>query len=311
MAKNETITAVRGIKVGHHTVKSHHTGATVLLTENGAVAGMDIRGGAPAIARTGPLMPETLVNKVHGIALFGGSSFGLDAAGGVIRWLRERNVGFDTGHGRVPIVPAAAIFDLALNKKGIQPSLRTGYLACENAGRGPVMEGCVGAGAGASVGKFYGIKRAMKSGVGSAFAEGFGGIRVGALAVVNALGDVCDPATGKPVAGVLSKDGKSLLCARDLLYVEDRVEGFPGDNTVLSVVATDAGGVRDIVAGDRGILVASGDVNVFTERLKTLVENSLMRRTMGRSAREFVRRNFSKERLIRDTENLYKEVDFD
>jgi L-aminopeptidase/D-esterase-like protein len=201
---------------------------------------MDIRGGAPAIARTGPLMPETLVNKVHGIALFGGSSFGLDAAGGVIRWLRERNVGFDTGHGLVPIVPAAAIFDLALNKKGTQPNSRTGYLACEAAGTDTVEEGCVGAGAGASVGKFYGIKRAMKSGVGSAFAAGFGKIRVGALAVVNALGDVCDPMTGEPVAGVLAKDGKSLLGARDLLYTEDRIEGFPGDNTVLSVVATDA-----------------------------------------------------------------------
>ncbi len=240
MAKNETITAVGGLKVGHHTVKRHHTGVTAILAENGAVAAMDIRGGAPAIARTGPLMPESLVGKVHGVCLSGGSSFGLDAAGGVIRYLSERGIGFDTGHGRVPIVPGAAIFDLALNKSARYPNSRTGYLACQKAAEGPVEEGCVGAGAGASVGKYLGIKSAVKSGVGSFFATGSRSLKVGAIAVVNALGDVLDPKTGEPIAGVLAEDGRSFARARELLFTDERIEGFPGDNTVLSVVATNA-----------------------------------------------------------------------
>jgi len=240
MKDNKTITLVEGIKVGHYTHKEHNTGVTVVLMEEGAVGGMDIRGGATAISRTGFLLPDSFVPHFHAIALCGGSTFGLGAADGVIQFLYEKGVGFKTDHGPIPLVTSAAIYDLDLNTERPLPDKQSGYLASKNANTDPVEQGCVGAGTGATAGKFFGIKRAMKSGLGSFAMEGAGGLVVGAITVVNPLGDVLDPKTGKIIAGVRTRDGSSLLSSRDLLFSETRIEGFSSQNTVVSLVATNA-----------------------------------------------------------------------
>ena len=204
---NNTITAVPGIRVGHAQNEEALTGCTVILCEDGAVGGVDQRGGAPGTRETDLLRPLHRVEKVHGILLTGGSAFGLDAAGGVMRYLEERGVGFDVGVARVPIVPAAVIFDLAIGRADVRPDAAMAYQACVNATTDPVAEGSVGAGTGATVGKILGMQNATKSGVGSACVEIVEGLFVGAIAVVNALGDVIDPRNGEIIAGARSEDG--------------------------------------------------------------------------------------------------------
>jgi L-aminopeptidase/D-esterase-like protein len=235
------LTAVDGIKVGHHTLAERPTGCTVVLTEAGAVAGVDVRGGAPGTRETALLDPTKSVQEVHGIVLAGGSAFGLDAASGVMRYLAERDIGYDTRIAKVPIVPAAILFDLGIgDDPTIRPTADCGYRAAEAATSGHVEEGNVGAGAGATVGKMGGPGRAMKGGVGSASISMPGGLVVSALVVVNAVGDVIDPATGQVVAGARSEDGRTLADARLLLRAGRSNRSRPGENTTIGVVATNA-----------------------------------------------------------------------
>src|SRR5512142_2315832 len=198
-----SIVDVPGIEVGNAQDDDALTGCTVILVRKGAVAGVDVRGGAPGTRETDLLQSINLVNKVHGILLAGGSAFGLDAAGGVMRYLEEHKIGFNTGIARVPIVPAVILFDLGIGKKQIRPDAQMGYQACLAASRKPPLQGNFGAGTGATVGKLFGAALAMKSGLGSASARA-AGVTVGALVAVNAFGDVVDPRTGSIVAGLRS-----------------------------------------------------------------------------------------------------------
>jgi L-aminopeptidase/D-esterase-like protein len=240
---NLTLTAVPGVKVGHHTIAERPTGCTVILVEGGATAGVDVRGAAPASAETDLLKPVNLVQQVYAISLSGGSAFGLDSRSGVMRYLDEKNIGFKAyGSINVPIVPAASLIDLNVgNNPRIRPTADCGYRAAQAASTAPVVEGNVGAGTGATVGKSAGSNRAMKGGIGSAAIRMPDGLIVAALVAVNAAGDVIDPATGKVVAGVRTADGKSLADARALLVSGAiRQPARLGENTTLGVVATNA-----------------------------------------------------------------------
>ncbi len=233
------LTDVPGVRVGHFTDERRPTGCTAILVEGGAVCGVDVRGGSPGTRETDLLDPVNTVQAVHGLALSGGSAFGLDTATGVVRLLEERGVGFPVAGVRVPIVPAAILFDLALGDWRIRPDAKAGYEAARGATDGPVAEGCVGAGAGATVGKLLGLGRAMKSGIGTAAAHLPGGAVVAALVAVNAWGDVVDPETGRLLAGVRTEDGKGLRGAMDaLLKGEEPGPSKSGENTTLGAVAT-------------------------------------------------------------------------
>jgi L-aminopeptidase/D-esterase-like protein len=241
--RNLTLTAVPGIKVGHHTITERPTGCTAILVEAGATAGVDVRGAAPASAETDLLKPVNLVQQVYAISLSGGSAFGLDSRTGVMRYLDEKNIGFKAyGSINVPIVPAASLIDLNVgNNPKIRPTADCGYRAAQAASTAPVVEGNVGAGTGATVGKSEGSGRAMKGGIGSAAIRMPDGLIVAALVAVNAAGDIIDPATGKVVAGVRTMDGKSLADARTLLTSGAlRQPARLGENTTLGVVATNA-----------------------------------------------------------------------
>jgi L-aminopeptidase/D-esterase-like protein len=238
---SQGLTAVKGLKVGHHTLAARPTGCTVILAEKGAVAGVDVRGAAPGTRETDLLDPVNTVQMVHGILLSGGSAFGLDAAGGVMKYLEEHDIGFDMRVAHIPIVPAAILFDLGVGDAKIRPDAECGYRAAAAATDGPVQEGDVGAGAGATVGKLMGMGRAMKGGVGSSSITLTDGLVVSAIVAVNAVGDVIDPATGKVVAGVRTEDGKGLADARKLIREgATRPPTRTGENTTIGVVATNA-----------------------------------------------------------------------
>ncbi len=238
--RTDSLTDVRGLCVGHFTDTRRPTGVTVILTPQGAVAGVDVRGSAPGTRETDLLSPLNAVEKVHAVMLGGGSAFGLDAAGGVMRWLDERGFGVPVGPARVPIVPAAILFDMWVGDPRIRPDADSGYAACAAASTGPVRQGNVGAGTGATVGKLFGIGRAMRGGLGSASVT-VGSVTVAALVAVNAIGDVVDPTTGQTVAGARSADGCSLLGTMQALRRGDVPAPLqPGGATTLGVVATDA-----------------------------------------------------------------------
>ncbi|MFT4243180.1 MAG: P1 family peptidase [Acidovorax sp.] len=235
-----SITRVAGIAVGHFTDTRRPTGCTAILAREGAVAGVDVRGAAPGTRETDLLHPSNLVDKVHAIVLAGGSAWGLDAATGAVRWLEERGVGLDVGVGRLPIVPAAVLFDLLVGDMRIRPDAAAGYAACEAASARDPGEGNVGAGAGAAVGKIFGIGSAMKGGVGTASVT-VDGVTVGALVACNALGDVIDPDTARVIAGARTADGLALRDSRRaLLRGEAPQPLLAGTNTTIGVVATDA-----------------------------------------------------------------------
>jgi L-aminopeptidase/D-esterase-like protein len=234
------LTEVPGVKVGHFTLAERPTGCTVVLVEAGAVAGVDVRGGAPGTRETDLLNPINTVQQVHAIVLSGGSAFGLDTAGGVMRYLDERQIGYDAGVARVPIVSAAILFDLGIGDPKIRPGADCGYRAATTASNGPVVEGSVGAGAGATIGKLAGSKRAMKGGIGTASLTLPDGLIVAALVAVNAVGDVIDPGSGKIVAGVRTPDGRGLSDARILLRSGALGRGGAGQNTTIGVIATNA-----------------------------------------------------------------------
>ncbi|MEJ8845997.1 P1 family peptidase [Variovorax rhizosphaerae] len=234
------ITDVASIEVGHFSDTRRPTGCTVILTREGAVGGVDVRGAAPGTRETDLLAPGNLVERVHGVMLAGGSAWGLAAAEGAMRWLEERGVGMDVRYGTLPIIPAAVLFDLPMGDPRIRPDATAGYAACEAATCQAPAEGNVGAGSGALVGKLFGIDRAMKGGIGTASVT-VAGVTVGALIACNALGDVIDPDTGQVVAGARTADGLALLdTRRALLRGELPQPLLAGTNTTIGVVATDA-----------------------------------------------------------------------
>ena len=249
---NNSLTSLQGILVGHYTDDKRPTGCTVVLCPDGAVAGVDVRGAAPGTRDTDALSPSNTVQEVHGVLLTGGSAYGLDAAGGVMRWLEERGHGFQVGPAIVPIVPAAVIFDLwvddfsktrpvSTQNPRIRPDAQAGYLACQAANSEPVQQGNVGAGAGATLGKLNGPDCAMKGGIGSA-SLCVHGVTVAALVVCNALGDVFDPQTVKLLAGArVSADSRDLLdIVKAQLNGHSISKPQAGSNTTIGVVATDA-----------------------------------------------------------------------
>lgn len=243
-SRNNSITDIPGIRVGHAQDAEALTGCTVVLCEAGAVAGVDQRGGSPGTRETDLLRPMHMVQQVHAILLSGGSAFGLDAAGGVVRYLEENGVGYDTGVARVPIVPAAILFDLAIGSAGVRPGPEMGYQACLNASDTPPEEGNAGAGMGATAGKLSGMALAMKTGIGTACLDAGGGVLVGALVAANPLGDIFDFETGTILAGARTEKGGfagSLEILRNYanLRTEPHDQAMTG-NTIIGVVATNA-----------------------------------------------------------------------
>lgn len=242
-AAGKGLTAVPGLKVGHYTLAERPTGCTVVLAPEGTTGSVDVRGGAPGTRETDLLDPVNMVEIVNAIVLAGGSAFGLDAASGVVRYLEERQIGYDTRVAKVPIVPAAILFDLGFGgDPKVRPTAECGYRAARAASDGPVVEGNVGAGAGATVGKLGGSGRSMKAGLGSAAIVLPSGLVVAALVAVNAAGDIVDPTTGRVIAGVRTPDGKGLADARTLLRTGliGQPTPRPGENTTIGVVATNA-----------------------------------------------------------------------
>ncbi len=237
------LTDITGIKVGHASDFDGLTGCTVILCEGGAVGGVDIRGSATGTQEMDVLSPLHSTQRIHAVCLAGGSAFGLEAASGVRRFLEQKGIGVQTSGGRVPLVPSAILYDLVFGKKGARPTREMGLAAAAAATSGAVVEGNIGAGLGATVGKLFGMERAMKAGIGSATVNLTGrwaGAMVSALAVVNAFGDVLEPKTGKVLAGAResASSNKFSGTAEALL----RGEGAPPplSNTTLVVVATNA-----------------------------------------------------------------------
>ena len=233
-----TLTSVDGLQVGHATLAERPTGCTVILTPEGATAGVAVRGAAPGTRELALLDPGSTVQKVHGVVLSGGSAFGLAAADGVVQSLRERKIGFETAGGPVPIVPAAILFDLVVGTGAATPTAQDGYAAAAAASGDPVEQGCVGAGAGATVGK-YGLGNPMKGGIGSAGYRFEDGTVVAALVATNCIGDIRDPRTGKIVAGAIDAAGEFIDAeARFLAGELPRAPEQSGQNTTIGVVAT-------------------------------------------------------------------------
>ena len=236
--KEIKFTDIDGIKVGNAENLEAATGCTVVICEEGATAGVDVRGGSPGTRETDLLNPQNLVDKVHAVMLSGGSAFGLDAASGAMKYLEENNIGFDVQVTKVPIVCGAVLFDLVVGDYSVRPDLDMGYRACENANNKECPSGNIGAGTGATVGKFLGVERAMKGGLGS-YAFQIGDLRVGAIVAVNCLGDVINPDTGEILAGLLDKEGKDLIGTENVLIENyaNKKNVFSG-NTTIGVVAT-------------------------------------------------------------------------
>jgi L-aminopeptidase/D-esterase-like protein len=248
---NNSLTDIRGIRVGHAQNEEALTGCTVIICEQGAVGGVDQRGSAPGTRETDALNPVHLVNHVHAIVLAGGSAFGLESATGVMRYLEERKVGFNTGVARVPIVPAAILFDLGIGRADVRPDAMMGYQACLNASVDRPAEGNIGAGMGATVGKILGMGQAMKSGIGTASVEIGKKVIVAAIVAVNAFGDIIDSTTNQILAGArtLQKGPFQIGAASyfaDTLQVMRTMVGrtvlgfSTRENTVIGVVATNA-----------------------------------------------------------------------
>lgn len=233
------ITDIQGIKVGHADNKTGMTGCTVIICEDGATAGVDVRGSAPGTRETDLLKSEKLVDKVHSVVLSGGSAFGLDAASGVMKYLEQNNIGFDVGVTKVPIVCSAVIFDLNIGDYRIRPDSDMGYRACLNASEREKAQGNIGAGLGATVGKILGPENAMKSGLGSATIKS-GELMVSAIIVVNSFGDVYDFKTNKILAGALNKDNNQFYNSYEVMKQTNIKAGFPVKNTTIGVVATNA-----------------------------------------------------------------------
>lgn len=239
--KEISISDIQGIKVGHAGNKKGATGCTVIICEKGARAGVDVRGGAPASRETELLKSVNMVEEIHAVMISGGSAYGLDAAAGAMAYLEEKGVGFDVGVGVVPIVCGASLFDLVVGDPKCRPDKKMGYEACKNAETGQAAaEGNVGAGTGAAIGKFLGVKHMMKSGLGI-YAVQIGELQVAAVVAVNALGDVIDVDSGKRIAGLLNEDNTMLSNTEETMYAlysEDK-NVFSG-NTSIGCIVTNA-----------------------------------------------------------------------
>jgi L-aminopeptidase/D-esterase-like protein len=233
---------IEGLKIGHAQNLKAATGCTVVICENGATIGVDVRGGAPGTRETDLLDPVNLVEQAHAVLLTGGSAFGLDAAAGVMQCLEENEIGFDVQVTKVPIVCGAALFDLAIGDHKIRPDKKMGYEACINAvSSGECRQGSVGAGTGATVGKIMGAGQAMKGGLGC-FAMQTGDLKIGAMVAVNCLGDVIDPLNNEKLAGPLNSDMLTIDDTEEIM-----IKSFSGKNnlfsgnTTIGVIATNAG----------------------------------------------------------------------
>lgn len=234
------ITDIPGIKIGHAHNLAAATGCTVILCPAGATGGVDVRGGAPGTRETDLLNPVNYVDKIHAVLLAGGSAFGLDAAAGVMQYLEEQGIGFDVGVTKVPIVAGAVLFDLTCGDYRIRPDKAMGYAACLAAGNQNVEEGSVGAGAGATVGKVFGLEHAMKGGIGTACLTA-GELMVGAIVAVNCLGDVVNPADGRIVAGAFQEQPFAFLnCEQRLLTATQEAGNRFAGNTTIGAVVTNA-----------------------------------------------------------------------
>ena len=240
--RRTSITDVPGILVGHYTNIDAATGCTVVLCEDGAVGGVDVRGSAPGTRETDLLRPTALVNEVHAVLLSGGSAFGLAAATGVVRYLENKGIGLQFAGAAIPIVPAAILFDLGLINGDVRPTAEDGETACRNATDSAVAEGSVGAGTGATVGKALGMERAMKGGIGSASVSLTDGVVVGAIVAVNAIGGVYEAATGHIIAGPRDDTGDEILDAMKVFLSPEYAprQEATASNTTIGVVATNA-----------------------------------------------------------------------
>lgn len=234
-----TLTDIPGIKVGHASDFEALTGCTVILCESGAVAGVDIGGAASGTQEFDTMSPLHVAGLVHAVVFAGGSAFGLEAACGVRNFLEKKGVGFAMGALRVPIVPSAILFDLGIGRPDVRPTREMGHAAAAAATTAPVVEGCVGAGTGATVGKLHGIPQAMKGGIGSAGLE-IGKVKIAALAAVNAFGDVRDPRTGLLLAGTRHSPASTELLDTEKQMRQGQPGGLSAANTTLVVVATNA-----------------------------------------------------------------------
>lgn len=238
--KEILITAFENLKIGNSENAEAGTGCTVFLFENGAAAGLDVRGGGPASEESELLKPTAAAQQIHAIVLAGGSAFGLDAAGGVRKYLEEKGIGFEVGVTRVPLVCQSSLFDLTVGDAFVRPDQAMAYEACKNAEQGNFKNGNYGAGTGATVGKWRGMDFCMKAGIGS-YAVQLGELKVGAVVAVNALGDVYDWKNGKKAAGLLSEDRKHFLDSEEELFrTEEIVENKFAGNTTIGVVFTNA-----------------------------------------------------------------------
>jgi len=302
------ITNVKGIRVGHAENLNAVTGCTVIVCDPVAVGGMDMRGGATSTRQTDSLFTSRhIVGFVNAVLLTGGSAFGLDAAGGVMRYLEERKRGYATSKGPIPIVPAAVIYDLALGEENVRPDAEMGYQACLNATAGIVEEGSVGVGIGASVGKLYGISRAMKGGVGTASLQ-VGDLVVGALVAVNSFGDVVDQKDGRLLAGLReSEKGLSLISTDQELIRTAPLRIKPFENTVLTVMATnaeltrsEAGHVARMISGTLGKSISpvhtqfDGDIVFVLSLGKVIGEINLVGSLGGKVVSEAIKRAVQK-----------------
>lgn len=236
-----SITDVPYVRVGHATNAVAETGCTVVTFGNGGVAGVDVRGAAPGTRETDLLDPMNTVEKVHAICLSGGSAYGLAAASGVMRALEEKGVGLDVGVAKVPIVPAAVIFDLAVGDASVRPDEQMGYEATQAALSTETRVGAIGAGTGATVGKLFGIERAMRGGLGTASKTLANGVVVGALVVVNAVGEVRNPKTNEILAGVRSEQQQNEpISIEHLFSIDEKMKALIGGNTTIGMIATNA-----------------------------------------------------------------------
>lgn len=227
------ITDIGGITAGHYTDTKNQTGCTVVILGNGSVCGVDVRGSAPGTRETDLLRPTNAVQCANAILLSGGSAFGLGAADGVMRWLEEQELGFDTGFAKVPIVPAAVLYDLGIGSSNVRPNADSGYTACSNADSKPLQNGNIGAGTGATVGKAGGMQTADKGGFGTASITLDGGVIVAACFAVNAVGDIYDHTTGKKIAGMQGMHTNNLI-------MNAKAQDLSGKNTTIGIIGTNA-----------------------------------------------------------------------
>jgi len=305
--KEVSITDIEGIKIGHAQDIEGGSGCTVVLCEKGAFAGVDVRGGGPASRETELLKPVNMVEQIHAVMLSGGSAYGLDAGAGAMKYLEENNVGFDVGVGVVPIVCGASLFDLVVGDPKCRPDKEMGYQACKNANTEKPAEGNIGAGTGATVGKFLGTEYMMKSGLGT-YAVQIGDLIVGAIVAVNGLGDVVDVDNGKRLAGILNKDKTAISNTEETMYAEyakDR-NVFSG-NTTIGCIITNAKltksqankiasiahngfarairPVHTMADGDTIFTLSAGDVEVMPDAVGSLATD-VMARAINRGVLE-------------------------